>query len=233
MSSISKWFGEHKRVLFRKTKALSRRRFYEFLENSIVASSSQVAGAGKILNIGAGGGVGKLVESTAKRISALVISVDVDSKRGPDIRCDVRNLPFRDSAFDCVVCAEVLEHVLYPRESVCGIHRVLRDGGTLILTTRFIYPLHDRPGDYFRYTKYGLNALLTDFSQVSIREHLNWVETMALLVMRLLKEDDRWVKLLAAPIYWSGRFIDIASKLIARRFTTDYITSGYLVLARK
>ncbi len=46
-------------------------------------------------------------------------------------------LPFPDEAFDCVVFSEVLEHVPPEIESRCikEIRRVLRAGGTLIITT--------------------------------------------------------------------------------------------------
>jgi SAM-dependent methyltransferase len=46
-------------------------------------------------------------------------------------------LPFGDAAFDCVVFSEVLEHVPAAVEARCiaEIRRVLRPGGTLILTT--------------------------------------------------------------------------------------------------
>jgi SAM-dependent methyltransferase len=46
-------------------------------------------------------------------------------------------IPFTDGAFDCVVFSEVLEHVPAEVESDCihELRRVLREGGTLILTT--------------------------------------------------------------------------------------------------
>jgi SAM-dependent methyltransferase len=46
-------------------------------------------------------------------------------------------LPFADAAFDCVVFSEVLEHVPSNQEEACltELRRVLRTGGTLVLTT--------------------------------------------------------------------------------------------------
>ncbi len=199
-----------------------------------MASLNDVHGAGKILNIGAGGGVGQLVEETNQNIGSSVISLDIDPQKKPDIVCDVCQLPFKDSSFDCIVCAEVLEHVLLPHESIHEMYRVLKNGQTLILTTRFVFPLHGvRNLDYFRYTKHGLRALLSNFYKVEVREHLNWIETLALLLMRLLNEDKKWIKLLAIPIYLCGKCIDVLSKYIIKWVATDYITSGYLVLAKK
>ncbi|MEM2601068.1 MAG: class I SAM-dependent methyltransferase [Candidatus Hadarchaeales archaeon] len=53
-------------------------------------------------------------------------------------RCNVEeeNFPFPSESFDCVVCSEVLEHLLFsPYHMLTETHRVLREGGTLILTT--------------------------------------------------------------------------------------------------
>lgn len=43
-------------------------------------------------------------------------------------------LPYEDGRFDAVFCTEVLEHTLEPRTAVAECLRVLKPGGTLILT---------------------------------------------------------------------------------------------------
>lgn len=74
----------------------------------------------------------------------------------PDVFADAANLPFPDSSFDAVVCLEVLEHVPAPQRVMNEIARVLRPGGRLWLSMPFIYPLHDAPYDFQRYTVPGL-----------------------------------------------------------------------------
>ena len=68
-------------------------------------------------------------------------------------------LPFKDGAFDIVLCTEVLEHVPDPAAVLHEIRRVLSRNGHLILTTPFLVPLHEGPYDYYRYTMYGLKYL--------------------------------------------------------------------------
>lgn len=68
-------------------------------------------------------------------------------------------LPFKDDAFDVVLCTEVLEHVPEPEAVLREIKRVLRRGGRLILTTPFLVPLHEEPYDFYRYTWHGLRYL--------------------------------------------------------------------------
>ncbi len=48
---------------------------------------------------------------------------------------DVRHLPFRDGLFDCVVSALVLDHIPELEIAVNEISRVLRSGGTLIISS--------------------------------------------------------------------------------------------------
>jgi hypothetical protein len=42
------------------------------------------------------------------------------------------------------------------------ISRVLRPGGTVLLTTPFMYRVHEAPYDFFRYTPFAIRALAED-----------------------------------------------------------------------
>lgn len=74
----------------------------------------------------------------------------------PDVFADARRLPFADAVFDGAICLEVLEHVSDPALVVAEIARVIRPGGTVWLSMPFLYPLHDAPYDFQRYTEFGL-----------------------------------------------------------------------------
>ena len=50
------------------------------------------------------------------------------------VGADGRRLPFPDSAFDCVIASEVLEHVPDDRAAIGELARVLRPGGVLAVT---------------------------------------------------------------------------------------------------
>ncbi len=54
------------------------------------------------------------------------------------------NLPFLDESFDLVTCTEVIEHLEHYRGTLRDIHRVLKPGGTLVLTTPNILNLKSR-----------------------------------------------------------------------------------------
>ncbi len=228
-SPLQRTLDRRRRRLGRATKRLSRMGLHEFLEKGI----GGFARGGPVLNVGAGGTIGEAVERAAVAIAAPLVTIDADAQRGPGVVADAVRLPFADGAFEGVVCAEVLEHLSRPRLALGEIRRVLRPGGHLLLTTRFLFPLHDRPNDFFRFTRHGLELLLADFARVSIREQHDWGQTLAVLIMRLVKEDRPWAPLWASPLYAVGRCVEWLAGGLARRLPTDAITSGYFVSARK
>src|SRR5512136_692585 len=50
------------------------------------------------------------------------------------LRCDITKLPFRDGAFDAVICSEVLEHIPDDGTAAGEIMRVLKDDGSLTVS---------------------------------------------------------------------------------------------------
>lgn len=54
------------------------------------------------------------------------------------------NLPYADDSFDLVTCTEVVEHLENYRRALRDMHRVLKGGGTLVVTTPNILNLKSR-----------------------------------------------------------------------------------------
>lgn len=71
-------------------------------------------------------------------------------------------LPFEDSAFDVVIATQVFEHLRHPEVAMKEAVRVLRPGGRLVITVPGVWPTHEPPYDFWRYTRHGLRALCDD-----------------------------------------------------------------------
>lgn len=69
-------------------------------------------------------------------------------------------LPFGDSGFDLVLCAETIEHVRDVQLLLSEIRRVLRPGGTLALTTPAHLPLGRRPDPLSPHLRFFTRRLL-------------------------------------------------------------------------
>ena len=76
--------------------------------------------------------------------------------------CTLDNIPQKDNSYDAVLCTEVLEHVEYPQKVINELYRVLKKGGKLLLTTPQQFMVHQKPYNFYYFTKYGLASLLAD-----------------------------------------------------------------------
>ena len=74
----------------------------------------------------------------------------------PDIIGDVRAIPLESNCIDYILCTEVLEHVNSTSRAMAEVSRVLKPAGRLIMTVPFIFPGHDYPYDYYRFTVEGI-----------------------------------------------------------------------------
>lgn len=85
--------------------------------------------------------------------------------------CDLHSIPKPNNHYDVILSTQVLEHVRYPQRVINEFFRVLKSGGRLYLTAPQGWGLHCDPHHYFNFTKYGLDALLTEagFEIVYIR----------------------------------------------------------------
>lgn len=77
----------------------------------------------------------------------------------PDLFADAEVLPLRDSSIDHVLLLDVLEHLPDPERCLAEVHRVLKSRGTFTLQVPFLYPIHDAPLDFHRWTVHGLTRV--------------------------------------------------------------------------
>lgn len=80
----------------------------------------------------------------------------------PAVFADAACLPFADGSFEGVCCLEVIEHVPVPPAVFSEISRVLKRGGRAWVSVPFLYPIHDAPFDFRRFTEFGLRKEAKD-----------------------------------------------------------------------
>jgi SAM-dependent methyltransferase len=78
----------------------------------------------------------------------------------PDFFYDGVTFPFESDSFDSLVSFEVMEHVDDIEVFFSEIVRVLKPGGKMIVSVPFCWMEHEKPHDYRRYTKIGLERYL-------------------------------------------------------------------------
>ena len=102
----------------------------------------------------------------------------------PDVFADARGLPFTTGSIQGVIFKDVLEHVRGPERVLAEIGRVLEPGGILVLWMPFMYPIHDAPYDFQRYTEHGLETYLADhgLKVTQLLPVLTPVETASLML---------------------------------------------------
>lgn len=124
---------------------------------------------GRALDIGsAGGGNTRVLREHGWSALAADLSeeaVAIARERGLDAEvADARDLPWGDGAFDLVTAFEILEHVDEDDRAAAEIVRVLRPGGTALITVPAdmrLWSAHDEEAGHFRrYTRAGLTGLV-------------------------------------------------------------------------
>jgi len=101
----------------------------------------------------------------------------------PHIYGDAQALPFADNSMDTVLLLDVMEHLPRPHACLQDIARVLKPKGKLILQVPFLYPIHDAPLDFQRWTQYGLQTAVKSLFTIRQQYHSgNPLETAGLLL---------------------------------------------------
>lgn len=161
----------------------------------------------------------------------------------PDVFGDAEALPFRDQSVDTILLLDVLEHLPAPRRCLAETHRCLKPQGIVILSVPFLYPIHDAPHDYRRWTLHGLKRMAAKEGFAVNREESTGspLECAGLITnIALVKTVANWTaKRRIACVFWLVLPILVpAVNLLARLFARisppdDMMPIGYQLLLRK
>jgi SAM-dependent methyltransferase len=102
----------------------------------------------------------------AKRVHRYV-AVDLRLTSLVSVVARGEQLPLRDSQFDLVICTQMLEYIAEPSLVIDEIYRLLRPGGTLLLSVPSAC-VTDAEEECWRFLPQGLRHLLAGFSRVEV-----------------------------------------------------------------
>ena len=111
----------------------------------------------KILDLGCGG-----KPYYHRFIKGHLVCFDIRKSGKTHIIGDADFLPFKKSSFDKVIIVNALYYFNNPYDVMQNVSRLLKKDGKTVIITPFLYPIHDVPYDKYRFTEYGLKALLED-----------------------------------------------------------------------
>jgi ubiquinone/menaquinone biosynthesis C-methylase UbiE len=105
-----------------------------------------------------------------------------------DIVSDITNIPVNDETFDAIMCVEVFEHLLEPANAVREFSRIIKKGGTLIITAPFCSLTHFAPYYYANgYSRFWYEKILggCGFEIKEIVPNGNYFEYLAQEIQRI------------------------------------------------
>jgi SAM-dependent methyltransferase len=95
------------------------------------------------------------------------IGTDLRDGPGVDRVEDLRALRFADGEVGTALCLDTLEHCEDPMAAARELRRVVAPaGGTVLISSVMLMPIHGYPSDYWRFTPDGLRLLLNGFDDV-------------------------------------------------------------------
>jgi SAM-dependent methyltransferase len=156
-----------------------------------------------------------------------------------DIISDIAEIPEMDNSFDAIMCTEVLEHIINPREAIVEFSRLLKSDGFLILTAPFCSLTHFAPFHYYSgFNRYFYEKELkrNNFEIIEIISNGNFYEYLAQELNRLesvakkysnisLDENDKE--------HLSAIKITLQNLSIKDTFSNELLSHGFHVLAKK
>lgn len=131
------------------------------LYNEIKKNAKNISG--DVLDFGCGSKpYEKLFSKSTKYIGVDILTSGHDHRNSKvDVYYDGISLPFPDNAFDNIICFEVFEHLPNVEVILVEFIRILKPKGRIYLTIPFMYPEHEMPYDFQRWTRSGIRNILS------------------------------------------------------------------------
>lgn len=154
-----------------------------------------------------------------------------------DVVGDLHSLPFKDNSFDAVICVVVFEHLKNPFKAMKELSRVLKKEGKIFIVFPFMWEIHQRPYDFFRYSEYGFKELAKEanLNIIEIKQLGCFFRVLHYMVASFLKESTKnFFVFLLTLIFLPYLIIFLfVSDIIDRITGICNYTPGYSIILKK
>lgn len=167
------------------------------------------------------------------------IALDINKENKPDIIASADNIPLDNNSIDSIICTQVLGDVKDFSKVIREFYRVLKPGGSILLTESLLNELHDEPDDFWRFTKFSLGYLFkkNEFKIIEISQRGGFFASQAQLKIRYLIDkfnlyNRKWSWILRPFIRFYGKFMLFLDKIDKSKANRKHAL-GWYVLAKK
>ena len=148
-----------------------------------------------------------------------------------DILSDITKIPVKKSSFDAIMCIEVIEHLPEPAKAIKEFSRILKRGGSLIITAPFCSLTHFAPY-YFAngYSKYWYEKILNEngLEIIEIDYNGNYFEYLAQEFKRVESVAKQYSEIKKVH-YYLLRFLKPLILLVLKYFSKNDTNSNELL----
>ena len=162
------------------------------------------------------------------------VAVDIRATALVDVVARGEQLPLRNDEVDLVLCTQVMEYVPDPSAVIAEIYRVLKPGGTLLLSVPAMFPA-DSEQDLWRFTPGSVRLLLSRFREMEIQPEGSSIHGF-------FRTNALWIACFARPVILAGilritliPLLNLAALSLAFLFpaTNDQFAANFSAAARK
>ena len=139
---------------------------YSLIRQAQYDELSKLTLNGEILDLGGSktAGYHELIKGNHR-----ITTVNINTDYGCDMVFDIeKSFPLENETYDAIICLNTLEHIYDFNNVIRESYRVLKAGGTIILSSPFMHHLHSSLDDFFRYSKSAYIRFLSDARFINI-----------------------------------------------------------------
>lgn len=114
-----------------------------------------------------------------------------------DYVSDIADIPVKNNFFDAVMCTEVFEHIINPKDALKEFARITKKGGYLILTAPFCSLTHHAPYHFYTgFNRYFYEQTFEDigYEILEIKANGNYFQYLAQEIRRLPEVSQKYSK---------------------------------------